>query len=163
MRAEHCGNGIIDRQVALLMVAAAALVIAGAIFFRPPAASQATGQYFYDLGTRQIYATGADAVPPQPAPSGDMGVLAVVYSCSTCDDAASHRIAYLQKYTDDYRRELTSGQPPRTGAEIAGTLIRAVDDETWAASNSDSAAALLRRMESACADTTPQFCLPAAP
>lgn len=159
MGGHHRRHGLATWQGLLLVVVI--LGVAIAIFFRPGSnQGAATGQYFYDLGSGALFVVGADALPPLTAPSGDEGVLAVVYSCSGCEDAATHQIAYLQKYTDDYLQQRTGGQPPKMGAEVEGTMIRAADGERWFVSSSDQVIKLTSQMSSACAGGDAVLCLP---
>lgn len=64
------------------------------------------GVWFYDVNTGKLFVAGVDQIPPIDTPSGaEAGVIAHVWSCGSCEDESSLKIAYLEKYTTEEAKE----------------------------------------------------------
>jgi hypothetical protein len=69
-------------------------------------------EWYYDMNTRELFASDRGQVPPIAAPSGgagaaEAGVLAHVYACGACDGPnADRQIVYLESFTPDARQKL---------------------------------------------------------
>lgn len=126
--------------------------------------------YFYDLGTGQLFADDAAALPPIAAPSGaGNGVGAVVYACGACSEPQL-RIGYLERMSDEGKqaharlRELSA-----SGADTPSHLVELVDRERyvapppspdevqtpqWASLASPQGRQIVERFWTACGDNT---------
>ncbi len=68
-----------------------------------------TRAYYYDVVTGKLFAGPVQETPPIPTPEGSMkngvfaGVRANVFSCTSCDDVKSHKVGYLETYTQEAR------------------------------------------------------------
>lgn len=143
-------------QTIKIVVAVFALVIAGFLVMnnsKPGGASN--GQYFYDLGDSSVYVAKSSTLAPTTAPSGSVGVEAVIFACSTCDDAASHVVAYLTKYTDAYLEVLQSGEPPTAEQMKSSRMVRTVEGKAWLPGSSDAAMAITTNAEPTCPPDKP--------
>jgi len=88
-------------KIALAVVIALAAIALGVARLRGPASALATDVWYYDLGTNKLF-SHLEAIPPIAAPSGQIdgehaGVLAMVYSCGTCDDENRRFVAWMVK------------------------------------------------------------------
>ena len=65
--------------------------------------------YFYDVVTGKLFSGPVNDLPPVQTPEGSMkngvfaGVRANVFSCTSCDDASSRKIGYLETLTQEGR------------------------------------------------------------
>lgn len=125
--------------------------------------------WFYDVGSGELFAASADQHPPIAAPSGGEGVRAVVYSCTSCDDAESRSIASLFKYTDEAQKRLIQAGS-RASAQLIdevsreGRLLALVpqdgDDPQWIGMDHPQAMAVLEQSNIACNGTAGILCTP---
>jgi hypothetical protein len=96
-----------------------------------------TRAYYYDVVTGKLFSGPAQDTPPIPTPDGSMknnvfaGVRANVFACASCDDVKSHKIGYLETYTQEAREALESQRMmteamshvgPDSGQDNPGTL-----------------------------------------
>lgn len=150
-----------NTQTIKIVIAVLALVIAGFLVINnSKRGGTSNGQYFYDLGTSTVYIAKPGTLAPTTAPSGSVGVEAVIYACSTCDDPASHVIAYLTKYSDTYVEVLQSGQPPTAEQMNAGRLVRTVDNDDWLPASSNAAMAITNAEPTCSPDKPAVVCQP---
>jgi hypothetical protein len=125
------GNPWVVGVVAMAILAVAAIRILG--MMGPPDVTRA---WYYDLGTGELYAAAADAVPPIEAPSGGDGVRAIVVSCDQCSDASQRQIVYLEKWSQEDRAYLMAPDDAGDRAEPAplvatpGQAVQWVDMES---------------------------------
>jgi hypothetical protein len=66
-------------------------------------------RWFYDLQSGELFTHDGNARPPVAAPSGGEGVLALVYSCGSCNDPSSRHVAYLEKMMTAESPDSSSG------------------------------------------------------
>lgn len=139
--------------------------------------------FYYDVNTGELFAAMSDRIPPITAPSDRLmsdslsGVRAYVYSCSSCDDASSRFVGYLETYTLDTKYFIQNQQAMRElGDEFQdpemddenyqimmldeGHLIRGIADEKWVASNSAEGLAIVESLPENCEGELLDACLP---
>lgn len=108
--------------------------------------------YFYDLSERKLFVAARTLLPPIRGINNDEmdGMRAIVISTTgNPSDKASHKIAYLETYSPELKRQLeamragdeSASNGPRIsrGAAQAFTFVRRVSEETWHPSNSPEA------------------------
>lgn len=128
--------------------------------------------YFYDIGTKKLFAVDRKSQPPIDAASGaGNGVKAVVYSCGACD-AAGIRIAYLSTYdaaASAALKKLEAGGEGTADAELMsvidqGTLVAAPPTGDgalkWLPVNSEEGIAVMGQVTGACGASPPNPCFP---
>ncbi len=121
----------------------ALLAIAGAGFFMFRSLRDGRGgveqAYFYDESQRQLFVAGRDLIPPIPGRDGpeEDGVRAVVVSITgDPGDKASRRIAYLEKYSPDLKRQMESARDAGSSPEMGRG---AAQQHRWVRRESESA------------------------
>jgi hypothetical protein len=125
-----------------LIVALVLLAGAGAIFWstRDVGSGVAEKDFFYDLSERKLFVASRDHLPPIRGLNDDVAdaVRAVVVSdTGKPRDKGSHRIAYLEMYSPEWKQQVErarqTGEPPALGRSEAAwhRLVRRVDEETW--------------------------------
>jgi len=126
-------------------------------------------RFFYDLGTGKVFAGDAMLTPAIASESGEgMGVGAIVFSCSNCDDESSRFVAWLEKYTDAAKQVMASGnaaEPSVTERIEAGHLIAAEpvagSDAEWIVEFSARGMGLRKAMRERCmGEGTVRVCRP---
>lgn len=95
----------------MIAIAVVAVMIAAAVPLILPASGnvqQPDGQWFYDVGTGELFDVQAGVLSPTAAPSGATledgrpgGVKAHVYACGSCDDADSRFVGYVTALTPE--------------------------------------------------------------
>ena len=111
--------------------------------------------WYYDLNTGDRYEVdwgeaNSNHVPPQPAPSGPLkensgplkagdpaGVRLFVFACDSCQGEKFD--GYLETYTADVGRQITSGNMPAAETVKAAEAIKRIDDSDWVRSSGESA------------------------
>lgn len=148
-----------SRRAVIAVAAVILATVAWLLVLKPPRRA-AGGQYFYDMGSRSLYVVSTQAVAPATSPSGAEGVRAVVMTCGDCAVEADRFIAYMEKYSDEYRRILDSGEPPTPQQMQARSLIRAADGEAWLPAVDPAAQAIVNAAQHRCGSTPPVYCAP---
>jgi hypothetical protein len=96
--------------------------------------------YFYDLSQKKLFATGRNRVPPIRGVDGEEedAVRAVVISTNgRPEDKRSRRIAYLEKYSPELKRQMeaaqAAGASPPMGRALAQEhrFVRRLQDPQW--------------------------------
>lgn len=125
--------GKIAAIIGCLLVAAVAFYWANR---EAPAVPAPTHEWYYDLGSKQLFVVAKGQTPPVEAPSGfkqadgsEGGVRAYVYSCGTCGDTSSHFVAYLESYSPEAKKALTEMSSPQPGGRPQGALLAAVQGD----------------------------------
>jgi hypothetical protein len=132
---------------AAVLVLVVALVIMWAALSGPATPAAPAEVWFYDLGTKELFAVKSGEIPPIDAPSGSkMGVQALVLGRGDCK--SGHRfIAYLTRYTDAGKQAQLARiaaaahpeaikerpAPPEWGQEVSGPA-----GDKWVATDSDA-------------------------
>jgi hypothetical protein len=159
-------------RAALIVMCAAILILATMRMTRFLGGTQASANgthYFYDMDTGDLFVMdAASETPPVVAPSGAEGVLALVYSCGSCDAADERSIEYLRKCTPEAKamlddRERGQEITPQTMQTIqTGWLVSADLGKTWVAQNSPTGERIMRRATtSTCPNgSAPKSCRP---
>ncbi len=124
--------------VALIVLAVAVFRILG--MMAPP---HGVNAWYYDLGTGELFAATADAVPPIDAPSGSGGVRAIVVSCGQCSDASEREIAYLEKWSREDRDYLMAPDDAGERAEPVPLVAVPGEDMAWVAMESPQGRAVV--------------------
>ena len=157
------GKNPVVAVVAIIVIIVAVILIARR--FMSPGVTGAVGAgTFYDVGKKEVYPqTDPGAIPPVKLPSGNEGVRAWVYSCSSCDDKTSHLIGYLEKYTEEGKAAVQrSYDMPTDFAARAEArqyrLIRREDDKDWVDWDSMEGEAILAEAEEICAPAKANHC-----
>jgi hypothetical protein len=107
-------NGAIVITVIVLVVIAAIAWTVSRMSRRAPAAEQAIATtYYFDLGSKKLFASASGQPSPIVAPSGATqedgspgGVLAYVYSCGSCANREELFVAYLEQMSNEGREAL---------------------------------------------------------
>jgi hypothetical protein len=131
--------------------------------------------FFYDLSERKLFSAPRTLVPPIRGVNDDTqdGVRAVVIATSgNANDRASRKIAYLEKYAPELKRQveamqsgeetsLPAGARITRGAAQSFTFVRRVDEETWYPLNSPEAEKIMTDWQSQGLNgATPAVCVP---
>jgi hypothetical protein len=126
--------------------------------------------YFYDLSERRLFTGPRDAVPPIKGVNDAEAdaVRAVVISTNgVATDRSARRIAYLEKYSPDLKREMeaaqASGTSPQMGRALAQAhrFVRRVDDPQWHPLTSEEAERIVNEWLTAGPDGGPAvICTP---
>jgi hypothetical protein len=88
------------------------------------------------MTTGDLVAAKLKELPPVTLPSGHQGVLAHVYACGDCAKSDERFIAYLERYTEQGKANLSQvGQPdqpinPTAGLEVA-VAPQADEEPKW--------------------------------
>lgn len=132
--------------------------------------------YYYDLGNGELFLAKSNEIPPVDAPSGPgannipQGVRAYVFSCGECGDKAQQFVGWLEMYTPDAKRALTSPPTPDPnnpqGPEYydlweKGHLVSIPGSSKWVQANSEEGFKVMESMQSKCgAGGQPKPCFP---
>src|SRR5688572_3628916 len=100
--------------------------------------------FFYDMSEKKLFAAPREALPPIRGlnDTEEDAVRAVVIAPSgNLKDVAARKIAYLEKYAPEFKRQLEqvrSGQanPLPRGARDSYRFVKRVEDAEWRALNS---------------------------
>lgn len=108
------------------VLAVLALVVALAVLVWTSGGGKPRGapsqQWFYDLGSGELYEAPMDSIPPIETESGpENGVKAIVYSCSSCD--SDRQIAWIEKYKPDARKKLMEFRAKQKEAAGSGKPV----------------------------------------
>jgi len=120
--------------------------------------------YYYDIGDGQLFTALSNEIPPIDAPSGKQGVRAYVFACGDCANESERFIGWMEMYTPDAKRIMTS---PPTEAENMdafevmerGHLVSA-DGRNWVSANGEQGFQVMESMQSRCGQTAPTPCYP---
>lgn len=133
-----------------VMFSIAAIVSCAAIWWvNLSDGNKPTGKWGYDLTTGELFKVPVTAVPPYEAPSGPQeGVDAQVFR----DRTGKRIVVSLRRYTPEAAQVMHSiiALQPMADARASmeaihrGTLVRAVDETTWAEENSAAGTALMQ-------------------
>lgn len=135
----------ISVAVAALVVAGIVVAIGGGDGRKSTSLSAREKLWFYDLGSKELFAGPAKERPPVKATSGEDGVRAYVFSCGQCSESEQF-IGYLENFEDVTPK-------PGENAMIAsnrGHLIRAVDGTEWFPAISEDANKITGSAKSRC-------------
>lgn len=132
--------------------------------------------YYYDLGTGELFLAKSNEIPPIDAPSGPgpnntpRGVRAYVFSCGDCSDKSQQFVGWLEMYTPDAKRALTS--PPKPGEKQGpeyydlwerGCLVSVPGSGRWALANSEDGHKVMESSQSKCGgNIVPRPCFPSS-
>ena len=131
-----------NRSNALKLALAVAL-LGGATFLGVRFFRQSDGiseqTFFYDLSEKKLFAAAREALPPIRGlnDAAEDAVRAVVISASAdAKDKGSRKIAYLEKYSPEYKQRLEQvragrAEPLARGARNALRFVRRVADSQW--------------------------------
>ncbi len=167
-----------NKKAALMLVGAVVLLTAAGLrfvrFFREggPRDDRA---YFYDVSERKLFVMSRTLVPPIRGINDDEfdGMRAIVVSTSgNPDDKTSRKVAYLEKYSPELKRQIeamqsgqeSTGEPAGRISRVAAqsfTFIRRVNEETWYPVNSSEAEKIMTEWQVPGPDgKTPVVCAP---
>jgi len=129
-----------DQRAKLQFVVSIGLLVAAAFFFYLHWRANSRGEmaYFYDLSKSQLFVADASSIPPIRGidSAEEDGVKAVVISPKP-DDKKNQRIAYLERYAPELKRDMEEARArhaePMIGREGAQSLrfVRRVSDKNW--------------------------------
>jgi hypothetical protein len=80
----------------VLAIGILAIVATAVHMLRPPSLPQPGRVYYMDLQTGELFAAGNAPTPPV-SPKGNPSALAHAYSCTSCDDQAAIKMAYVER------------------------------------------------------------------
>ena len=143
-----------DRRTLSKFIAVGVLVVfASLMVFRTVTRDTSPQTWYYDLSEGRLYAAALSSIPPLDGIGGERGdgVEAIVIAPEgRCDDAGARRIAYLQTFTDEYKRLKTEAHKTGTANQTAdrafqatNTLVKRVDDAEWVIANSPEGEAII--------------------
>lgn len=115
--------------------------------------------YFMDLGTGELFTHPRHAVPPVPAPSGDRGVRARLFSCGACEP--NEWFGYLETYTEQARRLYEEEGIVSDGE--GDFLLRDLQGDHWVPEDSEDAEVIRAAASTPCPggpDRLPEPCVP---
>lgn len=144
-------SDFLQQHKALVGVIIAALVIISAVV-NLRSKPKVPRQWYFDLGSQQLFAYDGKELPPITAPSGRVGVKAAVYSCGDCGES-DRTIVYLQKFSDEDKHLLE--KPTETLAPgvtndpvplIASVPADASTEPVWVTVQSSHGEAILGRL-----------------
>jgi len=142
------------------VICAAIIAATWLMILRPSrGARTVTSAYYDDLGAERLFTDSPDKKPPIDAPSGHQGVGAAVFACGDCADSGSHFIAYLEKFTDEFKVALKKGIPS-PDLFVAGHLVRAVEGDEWIPRQSPRGEQLVQLALQRCGRHALQTCNP---
>ena len=127
-----------------LIAAVIMLTVAGAVFFNSWRASKAGPQaYFYDLSKGELFTASANLIPPIRGIDNaeEDGVKAVVIA-PTPNDKKNRRIAYLERYSPELKRDMEEARAKQTrplidrGSQQNFRFVRRASDTNWYSMNS---------------------------
>jgi hypothetical protein len=129
-----------NRRAKIQAAAAGTLFLfAGAMFYYHwSQGSRGPQAYFYDLSKAQLFAADASLIPPIRGIDSDEedGVKAMVVAARP-DDKKSRRIAYLERYSPELKRDMEEARAkstaPMIGRSGAQTLrfVKREKDKEW--------------------------------
>lgn len=146
----------------VVVILALSVVCWFALAEKPDPGRTTNGWYFLDLNTKELVKKPVDTLSPA---DGGQSLRAYVFSCSSCDDKASHFIAYLERYTDDALaavKDTSLDMDVQNNRRIAGWELRSSDSETWIKATSPEGQKLMNFPLEKCSSSKPQPCDPEA-
>lgn len=127
----------------ILKLMLALALLGGAVFLLVRFLGQGDGiaesAFFYDLSERKLFAGPREALPPIRGINNaeEDGVRAVVIALNdNPTDKAGRKIAYLEKYTPEFKQQLEkvrAGQAEPLSSQVRNTMrfVRRVDEVEW--------------------------------
>jgi hypothetical protein len=154
-----------------LVLAVVAVLGASALLYRSLGSdSGRTGTYFYDPTASRLFVAPMGSIPPIRGVDGpeEDAVRAVVVSVSgNPSDRGSHRIAYLERYSPELKRQLEAsragtGPAPMGRSEAAQQRwVRRTNDTEWFPLSSETGERIVSDWAAPGADgITPTVCVP---
>lgn len=121
-------SDVIKKNPTVVSVLCLAVIVGAiiAIVSQMTAGSKSAGLthiYFYDLSTGEVFTEQRTAIPP--IRDGN-GVWAAVYSCSACDDVASHFVGWIETYTPQAKQ--VAAALLEEGAVATAEMTMAIDN-----------------------------------
>jgi hypothetical protein len=144
-----------DKSEKLKLAAVVALLgLAGVLVWRSFSGGSAPGEnaFFYDVSAGELFTAPVTAVPPIDSVDGGEpdGMRAMVVSTTgQPEDESSWQVVYLERYSDELKRQMeqaqqTGGSPAiGRGAAQAHRFIRRLDESNWHPMYSPEAEAIL--------------------
>ena len=127
-----------------LIAAVIMFTLAAAVFFNRWLASKKGPQaFFYDLSKGELFIADANLIPPIRGIDNteEDGVKAVVIA-PTADDKKNRRIAYLERYSPQLKRDMEEARAKQTrplidrGSQQNFRFVRRAKDANWYSMNS---------------------------
>jgi hypothetical protein len=137
-------EGMNRRAKKQLIAAMIMLTLAAAFFFNSWRASRAGPQaFFYDLSKRELFTANANLIPPIRGIDNteEDGVKAVVIA-PTPNDKKNRRIAYLERFSPELKRDMEEARANQTrplidrGSQQNFRFVRRAQDSNWYPMNS---------------------------
>jgi len=114
-------------------------------------------QYFYDESEQQLFTARADSIPPIKGINDDQfdGVRAIVIAPEgKCGDKSAHRIAYLEKWSPQFKQHLEAVARAKAHGQAMPNIVdrsqrqfhrfvRREDSAQWYSMNTDQAAKIV--------------------
>jgi hypothetical protein len=150
------------------IVALVILAVSGVVVFRTSFGSdngRMETRYFYDVSSGELFAHD-NITAPITTDTGSTAVWAHVYSCGACDDPSQRFAAYLHKFTDEAKQEMTKPKADRdVEVVINGGRYAAVPDEPgqppqWVPVESAMGMRIAEMHNMRCAPNMPKPCSP---
>jgi hypothetical protein len=154
-----------------LVLATLAVLGASAVLYRSLSSDPGrAGAYFYDPSASRLFVAPMGSIPPIQGVDGpeEDAVRAVVVSISgNPSDRGSHRIAYLERYSPELKRQLEAsragtGPAPMGRSEAAQQRwVRRTNDTDWFPLSSEAGERIVSDWATPGPDgTTPTVCIP---
>ena len=128
-----------NRRGRLRIVFGAVLLLLVVMFFIPHVVPRAAPPqpltFWYDMKAGELYGGYALGLPPEVAPSGGEGVMAMVYAEKDCADANDRFVLYLWKYTPESLEWILNPEPGgESGPQRSvyyDILVKTPDEDEW--------------------------------
>lgn len=147
--------------MALAIVGLVALLLVRGL--APKRGSAPPQAWFHDLVTGELFAAGADEVPPIPSPAGNEAVRAHFFSCGTCSEG-DRFLGFYSKYTPEARQMLLEALPSDAYAharpEIRAGHMISRDAQQWVVERGPEGGALHRQIHERCGERLARSCDP---
>ena len=144
-------NPVVAVIAVIILIVAVVLIVRG---MSDPSRGPVGQGTWYDTGSGEVYGGPNGVLPPAPAPSGKDGVMAAVYSTSTCENKADRYIAYLMKYTEEGKPLVKAAQDDKPIDTVKMTslmgehrLVRRENDTEWVAFGTEEGQAILAEVK----------------
>lgn len=116
--------------------------------------------FYFDLETSRLFTQRTGLLAPIKAPSGGDGVLAIVMSCGSCDDASQRYIGWIEKYSDAFKQNEAAQRHRDPDLMRRHWFIRTLQSDEWVLAAGAQAQVIRRTAERHCGRREARVCQP---